>query len=240
MAPGSINFEMTIFGHILNKAVEWQLLEVSPFKKGKKLLFRLDNGRCRYLTEEEIGKLLDACISYLRPIVQTALLTGMRKGEILTLKWDMIRDGYIYLDGSNTKSGKSRQIPIHDDLAEVFKEVRQANQLRSEYVFCKESGARFDEISQAFEAACKRAGITDFTFHDLRHTFASHMIMSGTDLTTLSRILGHASVTMTMRYAHLSKGHLKEAVTKLDIMPGFKKSLRNAPEAGKITPIKKG
>lgn len=225
-SDASVNYEMAVLGHVLGKAVEWGLLEVNPFKRGKRLMFRVDNQRKRYLTEMEIEKLLGESPKHLRPIVETALLTGMRREELLSLKWEQIRDGFIYLDGAMTKSGKGRQIPINGRLTEVLKEVRQQNQLRSIYVFCDAQGRRFKEVKSSFQGACRRAGIKDFTFHDLRHTFASHLVMRGIGLRAVQELLGHADLKMTMRYAHLSKGHLREAVAVLDNLPGIKESIK--------------
>ena len=125
----TVNREMSTLRHMLNKAVEWDMLEISPFNKGSRLMLKENNHRLRFLTEAEIDSLLKACSPHLKPIVETALLTGMRRGELLSLKWEQIRNGFIYL--KETKSGKGRQIPINDRLAEVFREVRRGNQLKS-------------------------------------------------------------------------------------------------------------
>jgi integrase len=215
-AEASVNYEMAVFAHILAQAVEWELLENSPFKKGKRLMFKVDNQRRRFLTDTEIDTLIDACPPHLKPIVETALLTGMRRDEILSLKWEQINHGFIYLEGGMVKSGKGRQIPVNDRLAEVFQEVRRGNQLKSEYVFCDSQGRRFHDVKNSFNGACRRAGIRDFTFHDLRHTFASHLVMKGIGLKAVQELLGHADMKMTMRYAHLSPGHLQEAVAVLN------------------------
>lgn len=230
-ADASVNREMAIFGHMLSKAVEWELLESSPFKKGKRLMFKENNQRLRFLNEDEIEALLTACPRHLGPIVETALLTGMRRGELLSLKWEQIRHGFIYL--TETKSGKSRQIPINDRLAVVFKEVRRGNQLKSGFVFCDAQGRRFYEVKRSFCGACRRAGIEDFRFHDLRHTFASHLVMRGIGLKAVQELLGHADLTMTMRYAHLSQGHLQAAVCVLNGL-GRKIDTKLTPNAPKM------
>jgi integrase len=212
----SVNRDMAILGHMLSKAVEWDMLESSPFKKGKRLMFKENNHRLRFLSEEEINRILGACSPHLKPIVATALLTGMRRGELLSLKWEQIRNDFIYLEAAMTKSGKARQIPINDRLAEVLREVRRGNQLKSPYVFCDSQGRRFHEVKRSFVSACRRAGLEDFRFHDLRHTFASHLVMNGVGLKAVQELLGHADLKMTMRYAHLSQAHLQEAVAVLN------------------------
>ena len=231
----SVNREMALISHMLNKAAEWGLLENSPFKKGKRLMLKENNFRLRFLTESEIEALLKACddlktyTPHLTPLVETALLTGMRRGELLSLKWEQIRNGFIYL--TETKSGKARQIPINDRLSEVFREVRRGNQLKSPYVFCDSQGRRFLEVKRSFNSACRRAGIDDFRFHDLRHTFASRLVMKGASLKAVQELLGHADMKMTMRYSHLSKEHLRDSVNLLNDLPHGKQMVNIGPKA---------
>jgi integrase len=210
----TVNREMTTLKHMLNKAVEWGMLEINPFKKGSRLMLKENNHRLRFLSESEIEALLRECPSHLRPIVETALLTGMRRGELLSLKWDQIWNRLIYL--TETKSGKTRQIPINDRLAEVFQEVRRRSQLKSPYVFCDSEGRRLYDVRRSFASACRRAGIEAFRFHDLRHTFASQLVMNGISLKAVQELLGHADIKMTMRYSHLSQAHLQDAVAVLN------------------------
>jgi integrase len=231
----TVNRELSTLRHMLNKAVEWGMLETSPFKKGSRLMLKENNHRLRFLTDSEIEALLKACddlktcTPYLRPIVETALLTGMRRGELLSLKWEQIRNGFIYL--TETKSGKARQIPINDRLSEVFREVRWGNQLKSPYVFCDSQGRRFRAVTRSFASACRRAGIEAFRFHDLRHTFASHLVMKGASLKAVQELLGHSDMAMTMRYAHLSQEHLRDSVNLLNDMPSGKQMVNITPNA---------
>jgi len=214
-AIGSINRQMSNLRHLFSKALEWEMVEQNPFAKGKSLTTKESSRRLRYLSEDEIIRLLDNCVNeHIRDIVKAALNTGMRRGELLSLKWEQItKDGFIYLD--RTKTDESREIPINDDLAEVLRDVRKRNQLRSEYVFCNSKGNPYKDVTTAFEASLKRAAIKDFRFHDLRHTFASHFVMRGGPLRDLQEILGHKTLTMTMRYAHLSEEHKKKAINLL-------------------------
>jgi integrase len=225
-SDATVNREMSTLRHILNKAVEWGMLETSPFAKGSRLMLKENNHRLRFLNDSEIETLLRACedlktfTPHLRPIVEVALLTGMRRGELLGLKWEHIRNGFIYV--TETKSGKARQIPINDRLAEVFKGMRRGNQLKSPYVFCDSQGKRFYDVKRSFASACRKAGVEAFRFHDLRHIFASQLVMRGASLKAVQELLGHASLAMTMRYAHLSHEHLKDSVNLLNDMPDGK------------------
>lgn len=214
-SDAQVNRELAVLKHFLNKCVEWDFLAVSPFKRGRSLISKENNLRTRFLTDDEANRLLDECKT-IRPIVKTALLTGMRLNEILGLKWDHIRHGQIHLKADETKSQKARQIPICDDLANLLSELRQINQPRSSFVFIKKDGSRFRSVRTAFDNACRRAGIYDFHFHDLRHTFASHLVMAGADLASVQKLMGHSDIKMTMRYAHLAPGHLEKTVNKLN------------------------
>ncbi|MGA2331555.1 MAG: site-specific integrase [Syntrophales bacterium] len=227
----SINRELSCLRNLFTKAVEWEMIEQNPFKKGKSLLEKENNTRVRFLTEEEIPLLLGSCSPHLRDIVVCALNTGMRRGEILNLRWDQVRNGFIYLQ--KTKTNTSRQIPVNNDLGELFKRISKAQKVGAEYVFTftrnakkkkigalvlinSEQGNRINSVKVSFAAALRRSGIKDFRFHDLRHTFASHFVMRGGTLKDLQEILGHTTMTMTLRYAHLSQDHKKKAVNLLN------------------------
>jgi integrase len=122
-----------------------------------------------------------------------------------------------------TKTNEVRQIAISDDLEKVLKEIRKKNQLKSEYVFTYR-GKPVQEVKKAFGASLARAGIEDFRFHDLRHTFASHMVMRGATIKDVQELLGHKDIKMTIRYAHLSKEHKKKPVNLLKGLTSYVKS----------------
>ena len=167
----------------------------------------------RFLEKEEIVKLLASANKTLKPIVIVALNTGMRLGEILGIKWrDIdIKRGIIHL--YNTKNGEKREIPINEQVKTAF--IRTRKHPQSEYVFCKSDGSQLRDIRTSFFTALRKSGIKDFRFHDLRHSFASHLVMSGIDLNTVRELLGHKSLRMTIRYSHLSPDHKKRAVDVL-------------------------
>jgi integrase len=209
----AVNREMSCLHHIFTKAVEWEMIEQSPFDRGKSLRLKENNKRLRFLDEDEIDRLLDACPLYLKRIVECAILTGMRRGEILTLKWDQVRNGFIYLD--KTKTNEARQIPISDDLYRTFKDIRKDQHLTSTHVFTY-MGGKIQYVGQSFKTALKRAGIQDFRFHDLRHTFASQVLLKGGSLKDIQELLGHKTMTMTLRYSHLTQEHKRKAVNLLN------------------------
>ncbi len=139
----------------------------------------------------------------------------MRRSEIFNLKWEQVdlSHGFILLDV--TKNGERREIPINTTLEYLFKEMMQCY-VKSEYVFTGKTGKPLTDIKKGFHTALRKAGIHDFRFHDIRHTFASQLVMAGIDITSVKELLGHKSLTMTMRYSHLSPGHKRKAVHVLD------------------------
>ncbi len=168
----------------------------------------------RYLSEEEEMRFLDACPDYFKPIAITALNTGMRKSEILNLRWFDVDFQLGQITLRDTKNGRERYIPMNRTLTKTLEKNKIKAQ--SEYVFTKKDGSPFKDIRKPFFKAIRKAGVGEFRFQDLRHTFASQLVMNGVDLVTVKELLGHRSIDMTMRYAHLSQDHKKRAVERLD------------------------
>ncbi|MCD6413410.1 MAG: site-specific integrase [Elusimicrobia bacterium] len=193
---------------IFNWAIKNEKATDNPVRKVK--LLRENNTRVRFLSLEEINRLLDACPIGIKPIVITAILTGMRRGELLSLKWEDVNSNQKIIFVRKAKSGYSRDIPICLTLEKVL--LNCYNNSNGVYVFCSGKKEPYKKIDTIFGNAVKRAKIVDFHFHDLRHTAAAYMVMSGMDLTTVKEILGHRSIKMTMRYAHLSPHHKRTAM----------------------------
>lgn len=137
----------------------------------------------------------------------------MRKGNILNLKWEQVdlRNGFILLDV--TKNGDRHEIPINNTLRATLLSLQRRLDIP---FYDKVTGKPYKEVRKSFATACRKAGIQDFRFHDLRHCFASSLIMAGVDLTTIKELLNHKSLTMTLRYAHLAPSHKVRAVEVLD------------------------
>ena len=212
VSPATVNRELACLKHMFTKAIEWGYVKANPVKAVKSL--KEPPGRLRYLRPDEVKRLLDACCGYLRSIVICALNTGMRKGEILGLTWQDIDFENRKITVRNTKNNETRVIPINQTLyQELCKLSEQSN---GEYVFANRNGCPFGDIKKGFSAALKRAGITDFHFHDLRHTFGSHLVMQGVDLKTVQQVMGHKQIRTTMRYSHLSPEYVQQALERLD------------------------
>jgi integrase len=238
---------MACLHHLFSKAVEWEMIEQNPFDRGKSLRLKENNKRLRYLSEEEIQRLLPECPKHLRRVVECAIHTGMRKSEILGLRWDQIKRGHIYLEADDTKTKEARQVPINDDLQALLKEIRAEQPVGTRHVFRFRRGEHriktgkgcrvlspitgcIQDVKSSFQGAVRRAGIHDFKFHDLRHTFASQLIMKGGSLKEVQEILGHKSMTMTMRYAHLSQEKKKEAVNLLNGLTSGVSEVKKGPQ----------
>lgn len=156
----------------------------------------------RILTIEEEKRLLDSSITYLKPIILTALNTGMRRGEILNLKWSEVdfANNSIMVSQTNSKSKKARKVYINSTLKRLLLELKLKS-AGNEFVFLDE-GNPLREIKNGFKAACRRAGIQGLRFHDLRHTAATRMIEAGASIVAVNKILGHSDIKTTMRYTH--------------------------------------
>jgi integrase len=154
-------------------------------------------------------------------MVMVALTTGMRRGEILGLKWDYIRLDNRLIILPITKNNTVRVIPINDTLHRILSEMPE----KSGYVFSKGNGGHIGDIKHSFTSVCRKARIQDFRFHDLRHTYASHLAMRGVHIRALQELLGHKTLAMTQRYSHLASEQLQNAVKLLDGVIGERREL---------------
>ena len=130
------------------------------------------------------------------------------------MKWEQIDLLHGYITLVDTKSGEGRKLPINDTMREMFKAMPHG--IESVYVFTDRNGNPYKYLMHSFATAMMKAEICNFKFHDLRHTFASQLVMKGVDLTTVKELMGHKKITMTLRYAHLAPGHMSKAVKVLD------------------------
>jgi len=210
VAPATVNRELSNLKATYNKAILWKMTKDNPVRGVK--FFRENNRRLRFLMPDEIRILLDSCALHLKPMVIMALNTGMRRGEIFKLTWKDVDFNQNQITIGDSKNGEGRTVPMNDLLVKTLCRQKEERRPKNPYVFLRPSGKPFNCIQAAFKSACKKAGITDFRFHDLRHTFASHLVMNGVDLATVKELLGHRTLIMTLRYSHLSQGHKKKAV----------------------------
>ena len=196
---------------MLNKAVKWELIDKNPLQHleslPEKSLFN------RYLTVDETLALIDACEPHLRPLIVTSIFTGLRWGDVRLLKWDEVdlENSVINLEDSKTDE-LCYPLPLP-----MMREIKKIPRNGSPFIFINvETGKPWQNLRKAFDRAKKKAGITrPFRVHDLRHSFASNLLMEGSDLKTVQELLGHRNISTTMRYAHFSLLHKRKAIDRL-------------------------
>ena len=217
LAPGTINYELSVLKSVLRKAHEWGKLPDLPDSTVKKL--KAPESRTRFLSEEEEARLLAACSPALSRVIRAGLLTGFRRQELAALRpEDVALDrGLVYVAACYSKNGKSRAVPILPRLRPVLQEALVVRE-DAPCVFTTDQGHPWtpDSLTAAVERASKRAGLDPLGPHVLRHTFGSRLVMAGVDLRTVQELMGHSSILMTMRYAHLSPDHKRQAMETLE------------------------
>lgn len=163
---------------------------------------------------------------HIRPMIILSLNTGMRQGEIFSLRWENVNfeQAVLTIEGAYAKSGKTRHIPLNTEAVQVLKSWRQQSDCL-ELVFANKDSERFDNVRKAWAGILKAAKISNFRWHDMRHHFASRLVMVSVDLNTVRELLGHSDISMTLRYAHLAPEHKSSAVEKLVNNPEFKKAI---------------
>lgn len=186
--------------------------DVPKFERPKQ-----SRGRLRYLSRDEADRLISECADHIKPLVTFLIHTGARLGEALDLTWDDVDLSRRFVTFHETKNEESRSIPLNGTAFMALANLPE----REGVVFRNDKGDPWSRktsnpMKTGYSAACRRAGIKNFTVHDLRHTFASWLALENKSLRTIAELLGHKDLKMVMRYAHLSPGHLKEAVSAID------------------------
>jgi integrase len=208
--------ELNVMKHLLNLAVEWEIIPFNPSQGVKSP--KVPAGRMRYLQPKELRLLLDACSEWLRPIVALAVSTGMRRGEILGLRWLDVDTIHSRIMLPQTKNGDGRIIYLNKSAQAIIEFLPlESDSKATDKLF---RGITPEQVSITFKRVCVAIEISDFRFHDLRHTAASWLRMQGADIHTVAQLLGHKDLRMAARYQHLSPTFLAEAVGRLDTVFG--------------------
>jgi site-specific recombinase XerD len=219
-AAGTLNRELSCLKNLLRKAVEWGLLETNPARDVSKL--REPPGKLEFLSEDETYLLIAACPEPLDRIVTVAVKTGLRRGELFALEWRDVDFDRGLIHVRQSKNGDQRHVPMSAKAREAFiaqqkRGRRLVGGVVSPYVFPSADGGRRKTFRNGLEKALRKAKIRrHIRPHDLRHTFASHLVMKGVDIRTVAELMGHRDIRVTMRYAHLAPHHLLAAVRVLD------------------------
>lgn len=182
-------------------------------------------GRVRWITDAEAQELIEAArkvtrAPWLADYIQLSLFTGMRSGEVVGLTWDRVDldRRVLLLETGTTKNDRRRSVPLHRMALEALQSRliwRNHYCPDSPWVFCNKKGHQVKDMKNAFATAKQLAGLEDFRRHDQRHTLASWMVMSGAELVKVRDMLGHSTIKMTERYAHLHPEALREAVDSI-------------------------
>lgn len=219
ISGGRVNRYTFALSHACTIAVnEWEWLEDNPCLKIKKQPEA--KGRVRFLDDREREILLKACkkapYPHLYNIVVLALSTGARKGEILNLRWPDIdfERGQIILH--ETKNKERRVLPLTGLAYDLLKSHKKIRRIDTDLLFPSQKGDKPYEIKRSWEGALKESGIENFRFHDLRHCAASYLAMNGATLAEIAEVLGHKTLQMVKRYAHLSEAHTSAVVAKMN------------------------
>ncbi len=207
----SVQKELNTVKHICRMAVEWEIIPFSPAQGAKAP--KVPAGRVRYLQPGELRNLLEMCPLWLRPLVGLAVATGMRRGEILGLRWLDVDTANSRIMLPQTKNGEGRIVYLNQFALSAIASVNREEGRSTDRLFGKCTPA---QVSVAFVRLCRTLRIEDFRFHDLRHTAASWLRMKGADIHTVAQLLGHKDLRMAARYQHLSPAFLADAVAQLD------------------------
>jgi integrase len=210
--PSTANRYLALIRSILKRAVnEWDWLGKAPKIK----LFKEPEGRVRFLTPIEVQALLKELPPYLHDTVLFAFLTGLRQSNVLGLEWSKVQldKAHVWVDAPHAKGRKAIAVPLNGDALALLIKQKGKHPTR---VFTNAGKPIANVNNRVWRKALKRASITDFRWHDSRHTWASHHVMNGTQPFELQKLGGWRSAKMVERYAHLSSEHLAGAAARLD------------------------
>ena len=213
ISASSVNRELACLSAIFTMAIKSKIVDQNPVRNVKKFPERkLDMRILNNDENDEAERLLKYSGEKLKPIIMIALNTGMRRGEILKLRWNDIDFDMCFINLKETKNNRIRKIPMNRLVEDALKGIKR----EGEFVFPNpKTGKQLTTVRKAFKTACEKAGLDELRFHDLRHTAATWMITAGIDIVTVSEILGHSDIKMTMRYAHPTPENKRHAVEKL-------------------------
>jgi integrase len=214
VSPATVNREIALLKHLFNMAERWGLYRGRNPVRDVKFLAE-DNLQFRFLSGAEEETLLGACSPYLEDLVLFAINTGLRLNEILNLRWEEVDLDNGVVKMLVQKNRRMLEVPLNEKALAVVKGWHGLR--KCEYVFYNpETGGQWKDLWLGLQKACRKAGINDVTWHTFRHTFASRLTRAGADLVTVKELLGHSSVSVTMRYAHTNRDSKIRAVKLLN------------------------
>lgn len=218
ISPVTVNIELRSLKAFFNTALKWEVIERNPFNKVN--FMRLPEEKPEYFNNAQVKALIGVMESrWLRDMTLLSLNTGMRRAELVNLRWTDIDFTKMILSVRNsdtfkTKSRKERAIPLNTLAIGILK----GQPPRSDYVFSKANGTQYTKsyVSQIFKEAVRKANLDDrYSFHSLRHTFATNLLKSGVGVVEVQRLLGHSNISVTMGYSHIVSAELTDAVNRI-------------------------
>ena len=226
LSDRTINNHLGILSAMLNKAVDWEKLDNAPKVKLIKVK-RSDKPKFAYLDFGETDRVIEAAEPEFEPMFLVGFKTGLRPGELFALRWEdvdlvkkLIRVQRTYTKGrfGPTKGGRGRHVPLTNEALAALRQIEKRSKLRGNLVFSDADGEPFtiSKFRRVLKRACRKAGVKRVTPKAMRHTFASHLVMRGKQLPKVQKLLGHANLRTTERYAHLAPAALRDAVDCLD------------------------
>ncbi|MBP9691911.1 MAG: site-specific integrase [Alphaproteobacteria bacterium] len=216
----TVNRYMTALGNAFTVATnEWEWMKENPMRKISKL--SEPRGRVRFLDDDERERLLEACKAsanpYLHTLVVLALSTGARQGELLNLRWSDVDWQRRVITLHDTKNKERRLLPLAHYALHLMEEHNKVRNIASDLVFPSPSRPMKPWDSRtSWVSVLKKANIQDFRFHDLRHSCASYLAMNGASIAEIAEVLGHKTLQMVKRYAHLSEAHTAKVVQRMN------------------------
>jgi integrase len=227
IGPRQTDYILSRLRRMFNLSIRtWELCEKNPISGGKVKFFNVKARRDRYVTPEEEAKILESAVPRLRPAIIFSIHTGLRQDELLSLTWSEVnlnvgRHGEIKVRGDIAKDREDRHIPLSATARSVLDSFPHPH--RQDVRVFSGLGSSRENLNGMWYRALDISGINEdvprvqrITWHTLRHTFASRLVMAGVDLATVQKLMGHSSITTTMRYAHLARPHIEDSVLVLD------------------------
>lgn len=222
LKPATVNKELSVLRFMLNKAHEWKYLDKTP----RVTLLKIPREPAKFLNNEELNMLIKSASSWLKPMLIVLRNSGLRLGELLSLKFSDVDYGNRNLLVRSNKTNNFRVIPMNKELNITLSWLKEnyplphidkaipRNENQIDYVFCNPDGSKLVNIRNSFKKACEKANIRA-TPHTLRHTFASLLIMNGASIASVKELLGHTQISTTMIYSHLSADYKARTVERL-------------------------
>ena len=219
--PATINRELAMVSKAFTLALEdWEWISGNDKPFSKMSYEKENNERDRWLSEEEEKRLLENSPEWLREIIIFVLNTGLRQGELLSLEWNRVNLFRKTVLIQKTKNGKPKTVPLNRKAMDVIapKSEAKVRKLKNDFVFVSSHGTKIDRhnLRRAFNNATRKAGIEDFTFHDLKHCFCTKLAQLGVDQYKIAKLVGHEDIRMTQRYSHHCPESLRDGVEILE------------------------